>query len=191
MRAGMLDEIREGLRRLQIAFPLPTLPPMNALRFCCLATARLCFLGAAKKPEIAVRFHVEANARDGDVFAMPVKFRNPPRDGFVERVPSLSERDVQAIYPTNAGDGTFGCAFILNTHGRNALQTISMEKRGSSLVVFVSTKSGTHQIVELMIDKPINDGVIFVPRGMTLLEIEALQKQFPAKGQKAAKKKSA
>jgi hypothetical protein len=38
--------------------------------------------------------------------------------------------------------------------------------------------------VELLIDKPINDGVIFVPKGMTLLEIEALQKQFPTKGRK-------
>jgi hypothetical protein len=188
MRAAITDEIRECLHGLQIAFSFRTLRLMNAIRFCLIAIAGLCFLGAAKKPAVAVRFHVEANARDGDVFAMPVKFRNPPRDGFVERVPSLSERDVQGIYPTNAGDGTFGCAFVLNTHGRTALQTISTEKRGSSLVVFVSTKGGTHQVVELMIDKPINDGVIFVPRGMTLLEIEALQKQFPTKGQKAKKK---
>jgi len=112
---------------------------------------------------------------------MPVKFRNPPRDAYVERVPSLSERDVQGIYPTNAGDGTYGCAFVLNTHGRTALQTISTEKRGSSLVVFISTKTGTHQVVELMIDKPINDGVIYVPNGLTLLEIEALQQQKKTK----------
>ena len=160
---------------------------MNAVRCLLIALLGFCLLGAAKKPAVAVRFHVEANARDGDVFAMPVKFRNPPRDGHVERVPSISERDVQAIYPTNAGDGTFGCAFVLNAHGRNALQTISTQKRGASLVVFVSTKTGTHQVVELIIDKPINDGVIFVPKGLTLLEIEALQKQVPTKGQKKRK----
>jgi len=38
-----------------------------------------------------------------------------------------------------------------------------------------------------MIDKPINDGVIYVPNGLTLLEIEALQQQFPKKGQKKTK----
>jgi hypothetical protein len=160
---------------------------MNAVRLCFIAILGLFFIGAAKKQLVAVRFHVEANARDGDTFAMPVKFRNPPRDAYVERVPSLSERDVQGIYPTNAGDGTYGCAFVLNTHGRTALQTISTEKRGSSLVVFISTKTGTHQVVELMIDKPINDGVIYVPNGLTLLEIEALQQQFPKKGQKKTK----
>jgi len=148
----------------------------------------LLFVAAAKKPAIAVRFHVETNARDGEVFAMPVKFQNPPRDGYVERVPSLSERDVRAIFPTNAGDGTLGCAFIFNAHGRTGLQTFSTERRGSSLAIFISTKSGTHQVIDLTIDKPITDGIIYVPRGLTQLEIGALQKQFPTAGQQQKRK---
>lgn len=149
----------------------------------------LLFLGAAKKPALSVRFHLEANARDGEPFAMPVKLRNPPRDAFAERVPSISERDVRAIFPVTAPDGSFGCAFQLNKHGSLKLQTMSLEKRGSAIVVFISTKAGMHQVIDLVIDKPIRDGIIYVPQGMTQLEILALQKQFPTMGQGGRKKK--
>ena len=161
---------------------------MKSRRMLLLLPLVLLFVAAARKQAIAVRFHVEANARDGETFAMPVKFENPPRAGFVERIPSLSERDIKAIFPTRTPDGTFGCAFMLTGHGRFALQSLSSERRGSSLVVFVSTKTGMHQVVDLMIDKPIADGVIYVPAGLTGLEIEALQKQFPTLGQGKNKK---
>jgi hypothetical protein len=155
---------------------------MKTGRLLLLLPLALLLVAAAKKPALALRFHVETNARDGDAFAMPIKFENPPRDGYIERVPSLSERDVRAIFPTNAGDGSFGCAFMLTAHGRTSLQTFSTERRGSSLAVFVSTKTGTHQVIDLAIDKPITDGIIYVPRGLTQLEIAALQKQFPTAG---------
>lgn len=161
---------------------------MKTARLLLFLSLALLFVAAAKKPTIALRFHVETNARDGDVFAMPVKFQNPPRDGFVERVPSLSERDVRAIFPTNAGDGTLGCAFMLTAHGRTSLQTFSTERRGSSLVIFISTKTGTHQVIDMAIDKPITDGIIYVPRALTELEIAALQKQFPTAGPREKRK---
>jgi hypothetical protein len=144
----------------------------------------LLFVAGAKKQPISVRFHVEANARDGETFAMPVKFQNPPREGYVERVPTLSERDVSEVKPFQVGDGTFACAFMLNAHGRTSLQTLSTEKRGSSMVIYVSTKGGTHQVIDLLIDKPITDGIIYVPRGLTGLEVAALHKQFDKKVKK-------
>lgn len=150
----------------------------------------LACLGMAKKPPVAVRFHVEANARDGEVFAMPVKFHNPPRDGHVERVPTISERDIQAIYPAPGADGSMGCVFQLNRHGAFSLQTLSTEKRGASLVVFLSTKAGTHQVIDMLIDKPISDGIIYVPRGLTQMEVTALQKQFPLMGDSRKRKKT-
>jgi len=143
---------------------------------------------AKKKPDIVVRFHVETHERDGAVFAMPVKFQNPPRAGFAERVPSISERDIRAIYPTQAPDGSFGCVFALTVHGRLALQTLSNTRRGSTMVVFVSTKSGTHQVIDMLIDKPISDGIIFIPRGLSQLEVQALAKAYPVMGQPKRKR---
>lgn len=161
---------------------------MRIARLLVLAFMVLGTLGAARKPALSVGFHAEANARDGEPFAMPVKFQNPERDGFVERIPSLSDRNIQAIYPVAAADGTFGCAFQLDQSGRIGLQTLSAERRGTSLVVFLSTKTGVHQVIDMVIDKPVNDGIIYVPRGLTQFEIAALQKQFRTMGQTKKRK---
>jgi hypothetical protein len=139
------------------------------------------------KPEITVRFFAEANPNDTEKFARPIKFRNPEREGFIENVPSIHERYIKAIYPFQARDGTWGCAFQLDNSGRINLEVLSTERRGSSLVVFVSTKGGTHQVVELLVDKPIRDGIISIPNGLTEMEIGALTKAFPTIGQKKRK----
>lgn len=144
-------------------------------------------LGMAKKATITVRFHVEANARDGQPFAMPVKFKNPPRDGAVAQIPAISERNIEALYPYPAPDGTFGCAFKLNSFGRTALEEMSLSNRGATVVAFVGTKGGTHQVAELVIDKVIHDGIITIPSGLTALEVEALRKEYKVAGQNQKK----
>src|SRR5690349_18301086 len=113
--------------------------------------ALLLLCGAAKKPELTVRFHTEANQRDGDAFASPIQLKYPPRPAFIEKVPSLSERNIQAIYPFEAPDGTWGCAFKLDNSGRINLEVLSTERRGTSLIAFVSTKANTHQVAEMII----------------------------------------
>jgi hypothetical protein len=155
-----------------------------------LPLSALLFLGMAKKPTVTVRFHIEANARDGEPFATPVKFRNPPREGFIERVPTLSERDIHAIFPVPAADGSFGCAFQFNKHGTFSLQTLSTQQRGRSLMVFVATKAGMHQVIDMIIDQPVKDGIIYVPTGLTAQEIAMLEKQFPRMGEQKGKKRS-
>ena len=145
-------------------------------------------LGFAKKPVITVRFHVEANARDGQPFAMPITFHNPERQGFMTQIPALSERNIEAIFPFPAADGTSGCAFKLDNFGRTALEEMTLSNRGTSVVAFVGTKTGTHQVVDMVVDKVIRDGIISIPRGLTDLEIMALEMEF--KNMKTGKKKS-
>ncbi len=146
-------------------------------------------LGFAKKPNITVRFHIEANERDGQPFAMPVKFHNPPRDGFMTQIPSISERNIEAIFPFAAPDGTIGCAFKLDNFGRTALEEMSLSNRGASVVAFVGTKNGTHQVIDMVVDKVIRDGIISIPSGLTQLEIMAMEKEFKVMGQVGKKKK--
>ena len=145
-------------------------------------------LGFARKQVITVRFHVEANARDGQPFAMPITFHNPERQGFMTQIPALSERNIEAIFPFPAADGTSGCAFKLDNFGRTALEEMTLSNRGTSVVAFVGTKTGTHQVVDMVVDKVIRDGIISIPRGLTDLEINALELEF--KNMKTGKKKS-
>lgn len=145
-------------------------------------------LGFAKKQVITVRFHVEANARDGQPFAMPITFHNPERQGFMTQIPAVSERNVEAIFPFPAADGSSGCAFKLDNFGRTALEEMTISNRGASVVAFVGTKTGTHQVIDMVVDRVIRDGILSIPRGLTNLEINALEVEF--KNMKTGKKKS-
>ena len=145
----------------------------------------LCVLGMGRKEfPVTVRFFAEANANDTEKFATPIKFANPAREGFIEKVPVLSERNVKAIYPFPAADGTLGCAFQLDHSGRINLEVVSTERRGTSMVVYVGTKQGAHQVLDMVIDRSVRDGVITIHRGLTQMEIEAMGKQWPVIGGK-------
>ena len=154
---------------------------LSALCIACLGMAP-----KKKKPETTVRFFTEANAQDTDRFAAPIILHNPPRQAYISYIPDVSERDVAAIYPFPAPDGTFGCAFKLDEHGKIALNTLSIERRGSSLVAFINAR----QVIDMTIDRVISDGIIVIQFGITPQEIELLKARFNILGQPPKKKKS-
>lgn len=162
---------------------------MKALRLLLLVTIAASLCGGAKKPKLAVHFHVEAMGNAGGQFTMPAVFANPPRQGFVETVAFASERNIDAIFPVENPDGTLGCAFQLNQSGRFALETISKDRRGSSIVITMRTKTGSHQVIDMVIDKPIVDGIIYVPKGFSPGEMQMLRELYPIMGQPKGKKK--
>lgn len=152
---------------------------MRQLRLFLLGLAAVAVLtAAAKAPDFFVRFHVETISQDTQSFAMPAEFHNPDRKGFVERSASISERHIAGIYPFRANDGTYGCVFKLDGDGRIGLEALSTQQRGRMLVAYVGTKKGMHEVVDMQIDKPVLDGIITIPRGLTELEVVAMRKAF-------------
>jgi hypothetical protein len=55
---------------------------------------------------------------------------------------------------------------------------ISAEQRGHSIVAFVGTKKGTRQVIDMIIDRRITDGLITIPSGLTEEEMLLLRKNF-------------
>jgi len=161
----------------------------SAFRFLPLTVLALAFLGMAHKPPgITVRFYVEANKQDSETFSTPVTLKNPPRAAFIEKIPAVSERSFRAIFPFRAADGTWGCAFKLDDQGRLDLDTVSSSKRGYAMVPLIITKVGHHQFAELVIDRPVKDGIISIPSDVTELEMEELKKTYPIMGEAPKKK---
>lgn len=162
-----------------------------SLRLLCFAIVSLVIALPARsmssKPPITVRFHSEANANDGDAFATPVNLIYQKRQVYLSRVADISEKHISKILPFPARDGSWGCVFKLNPQGRLRLETMSGEIRGSTLVVFIATKSGQHQVADMVIDRPVTDGIISIPRGLTTLEIVALKKEFKTIGEEEKK----
>ncbi|HSI12747.1 MAG TPA: hypothetical protein VK961_11925 [Chthoniobacter sp.] len=154
----------------------------------CALLAIFC-LGMGDKPKVTIRFHVQANAQDTERFSSPLHLDNPSRDIFIEKIPSINERMFKAIYPFQAANGTWGCSFKLDEGGRLSLGVMSTEKRGQTVVAILGTKAHSRLVIAMLIDKPINDGVITIPYGLTELEIAVLSKEYPVLGQEKNKNK--
>jgi hypothetical protein len=135
---------------------------------------------AAKQRHCTFRVHAQANPRDTDVFSLPVRPTSSGKDIAIEKLAWISEHDVMAFSPYPALDGTFGALFQLDDHGRTVLDTLSVERRGGFLFVFINGRL----ITELQIDKRVSDGKIYVPSGLSAADVELMKKQWRLPGQR-------
>ena len=131
-----------------------------------------------RDPSIAIRFHAQVNTFD-PTFAARVKVGNPPRELIVEKIPSIGERDIVGFYPFKAADGTFAAVVQLDRHGSVVLQSLSLEKRGLSILAAVNARP----VALLAVDKIITDGLIYIPSGLTLDDIHQMGASFSLMGQ--------
>lgn len=164
-------------------------PPVKSRFRLLVALLCLPLLGMAHKKPVALRFFVEANPQDTDTFSEPLKLQNPPRDVFIEKLPRINEREIRGIYPFRAVNGTWGASLKLDESGRLNLEVLSTGMRGKLIVAFVATSAGTHQVADMIIDKPIHDGIITIPHGLTEVEIGVLTREFHVIKEKVKKKK--
>ena len=131
-----------------------------------------------RDPAIAIRLHAQVYVFDPE-FTAKVKVGTPPREITIEKLASISERDIASFYPYRASDGTFSAVLQLDRHGSAVLENISAQKLGLSLVVAVSGRA----VAALKVDKPISDGVVFIPYGLSVADVRAMGASFPIMGQ--------
>lgn len=112
---------------------------------------------------------------DGDVFSSRLRSPTTGRDVVIEKVPAISESDVAAFRAIPAVDGTYGVLFQLNDHGKLALDTLSVDRRGSYLYVFVNGRPAA----ELQIDRRVSDGQLYVASGLTQADVALMAKEWP------------
>jgi hypothetical protein len=128
----------------------------------------------AKERHCTFRVHAEANANDGAVFSREIRSQFSGKNVVIEKTPSISERDVVAFYPYPAADGSYGVLVQLDDHGKLALDTLSIERRGTFLFVFVNGRPMT----ELQVDRRVSDGKIYLPSGLNAADIELMRKDW-------------
>ena len=136
--------------------------------------AAICASLSAKPRHCIVRLHVEANRRDTGVFASAVHAKLSGKDVAIEKIARISEQDVIAFAPYPHGNGDFGALLQLDDHGRIALDTLSVERRGGFIFIFVNGRA----ITEMEIDKRVSDGKIYIPSGLTKADIELMAKDW-------------
>jgi hypothetical protein len=128
----------------------------------------------AKQAHCQFRVHTEASKNDGTVFT--TQYRSPfsGKALVLGRMPAISERDVVGFQVYPAGPGTYGVLFQLNDHGRLALDSLSLERRGAFLFVFINGRP----ITELQIDRRVSDGKIYIASGLTTNDIALMKKDW-------------
>ena len=130
--------------------------------------------GVAKQRQCTFRVHAQANPRDTEVFATSVRGQVSGKEIAIEKMPWISEGDVTAFFPYPAQDGTYGALIQLDEHGRVVLDTLSIERRGRFLFVFINGRF----ITELQVDKRVSDGKIYIPSGLTTADIDLMKKSW-------------
>lgn len=135
--------------------------------------------GFAKQRHCTFRVHAQANQRDTEVFATSVGAEIPGKNLSIEKTPWISEHDVSAFSAYPAQNGTYGALIQLDEHGRTVLDTLSVERRGSLLFVFVNGRL----ITQLQVDKRVSDGKIYIPAGLTGADIDLMKKSWRLIGQ--------
>ncbi|HEY5892649.1 MAG TPA: hypothetical protein VIT91_05400 [Chthoniobacterales bacterium] len=140
--------------------------------------------GSKKKPAVTVRFHVETSKENGAPFTLHIPRADGQGDLWVSQIPAISEEDMESFLPFQASDGTFGAYFKLDPHGKLMIETLSMEARGKVLAIIVN---GRH-VIDLLIDRPIRDGLAVIPSGLTTQEVDLLHKKLKITGEKTGKK---
>lgn len=148
-----------------------------------IAAALLCTAGA-KKPVLDLRVHAEGSEAEAPTFAIPATLLNG-RAAFLQRMPIASQSEVEAVYPFAAADGSQGVYLKLGSHGSRLLQQHTMHQQGKMLVVMLNGR----MVSNLLVDRPVNDGIIAIPRGLTAEDIALLTSAFPVLGQENTKKK--
>ena len=148
------------------------------------ATALSSSHGSGQKkrdPSIAIRFYAQVYAFDPS-FTAKVKVGNPPREIVVEKIASISERDVASFYPYRSAAGSYSVVLQLDRPGAAILEALSVQKIGLTLIASVSGRL----TAALKIDKVISDGIIFIPSGLTVADIRAMGASFSLMGETEA-----
>lgn len=147
---------------------------------CALLALLLPSIAQAGKPHCTLRAHVEANVNDGAVFSTQMRSSVTGKNIVLEKIPTISERDVIGFAAYQAPDGSYGVLFQLDDHGKLALDTLSVDRRGRFLYVFVNGRP----LAEMQIDRRITDGKLYLASGLTKGDLTLMRKDWRLIGER-------
>ena len=170
------------MRRSPLRLLVPWHPFLAATLLLGLGTSAALGSGSKKRdPTIPNRFYGQVLSFD-PTFTAKIKIGTPPREVIIEKIPSISERDVASFYPYRAADGSYSVVLQLDGHGTAVLEALSAQRLGLLIIASV----GGRLTASLQVDKPISDGIIFIPYGLTGADFRAMGASFRLMGETEA-----
>lgn len=125
-----------------------------------LALGLLLWVGAAEKPPVLLRVHLQAPEGAQGMVTVPVTLLNPPETIAIRNLPEVSEKDVRQV--RTLADGTLLVAF--DDFGKTKLEVATNTGRGLILVVIVNGRV----VYAPSIDTTLTQGTLALPAGSIL-----------------------
>jgi hypothetical protein len=146
-----------------------------ALAILPVAAALLCTGGGKKAQSFLITFHVEGVADEAPEFASPVKMGTEMRQYYFRKVPEFTDQDIEWFHPFISQDGqTYGAAFKLNGNASQQLKALCLTHAGKLLGARIANAPYS----AVMIDRPVDDGVLVVWQGLGKAHLKAFEKKF-------------
>lgn len=125
------------------------------------------WIGAAEKPPVLLRVHLQAPEGAKGMVTVPVTLLNPPETIAIRNLPELSEKEIRQV--RTLADGTVVVEF--DDFGKTKLEVATNTGRGLILVVIVNGRV----VYAPTIDTNLTRGALALPAGSVLPEeIQAL-----------------
>ncbi|MEM7144802.1 MAG: hypothetical protein AAF591_06680 [Verrucomicrobiota bacterium] len=128
-----------------------------------------------KKQRTMVSFHLETSADEAPKFAFPHTLPGTNIQRYFKINPEFTNRQIMWFHPFDSKDGrSKGIVFQLDQAATIRLEAISAQNRGKYLV----TSLLGAQSAPILIDRPVNDGVIVVWDGVSDAQIAMLAEEI-------------
>jgi len=132
--------------------------------------AGLLWMGAAEKPPVLLRVHLQAPEGAKGMLTVPVTLLNPPQTIAIRNLPEVSEKEIQRV--RELADGTVILEF--DDFGKTKLEVATSTARGLILVVIVNGRV----VYAPTVDTVLGRGLLALPAGsVTADEARALNDQ--------------
>ena len=150
-----------------------------------LALAPSVLAGGKKENKTTVTFHLETEATDNPKMIFPFQLANG-QTRYFRRVPEISLKDIASFspFPSTTGE-EYGLVFRLKENAASRLSAISAANQGRWLLSQINGRV----VDAVTLDKQINDGVMVIWQGITLMDLGLLDKDLPRAGAEGKKKK--
>lgn len=147
-----------------------------ALSFVLLAATLWCPAAGKKSQNFLVSFHLEADQTDNPKFIVPVKLGSEHRQYFFKKIPEFTDKDIEWFYPFLSEDGvSYGAAFRMKEYAAVQLKAFTLTNQGKLL----GLRCSDAQLQAIIVDRPIDDGIVVIWKGLQQRHLQEFQKRFP------------
>jgi len=163
---------------------LHRLKTLAALFLLCLAPAAEA--GGKKEETPVISFHMETDPTDNPKMITPVPI-GANQVKYFRRLSEITMKDVVAFgpFPDDLGGNTYGMALRLKPNAANRISASTAVNIDRWMIARVNGR-----VVDgVRIDKQITDGMLIIWKGVTIDEINLLDKSIPRIGAPDGKKK--